>query len=83
MLPQFNDTEIAFKHQTNQALKQAHFLFSAMGNPLLTKIGIVATQWAFKLQLPIQSLIKSTIFKQFCGGETMQEAATTAHMLHQ
>ncbi len=83
MLPQFNDTEIAFKHQTNQALKQAHFLFSAMGNPLLTKIGIVATQWAFKLQLPIQSLIKSTIFKQFCGGETMQEAATTAQMLHQ
>lgn len=83
MLPQFNDTEIAFKHQSNQALRQAHFLFSAMGNPLLTKLGIMATQWAFKLHLPIQPLIKSTIFKQFCGGETMQEAAQTAQMLHQ
>ena len=82
MLPQFNDTEIAFKHQSNQALRQAHFLFSAMGNPLLTKLGIMATQWAFKLHLPIQPLIKSTIFKQFCGGETMQEAAQTAQMLH-
>ncbi|NBX26981.1 MAG: proline dehydrogenase [Chitinophagia bacterium] len=83
MLPQFNDTEIAFKHQSNRALKQAHFLFSAMGNPLLTKLGILATQWAFKLHLPIQPLIKRTIFKQFCGGETMQEAAQTAQMLHQ
>jgi proline dehydrogenase len=53
-----------------------------MGNPLLTKLGIMATQWAFKLHLPIQPLIKSTIFKQFCGGETMQEAAQTAQMLH-
>lgn len=35
------------------------------------------------LKLPINGIIKSTIFKQFCGGETMEEAAQTAKMLDQ
>lgn len=81
MLPQFDNTEIAFKYRTTPELKQAQFLFSSMGSPTLTAIGMTTTKWAIKLHLPIEGIVKRTIFKQFCGGETMEEAADTAAAL--
>ncbi len=83
MLPEFDNTEIAFRYRSNKDLKQAHFLFSSMGSPALTSIGMWATKWAISLNLPIKGLIKSTIYKQFCGGETMEEAAIVANTLSQ
>lgn len=81
MLPEFENTEIAFRYRTNADLKQARFLFSSMGSPTLTKIGMSFTKLAMAIHLPINGIIKSTIFKQFCGGETIEEAADTASML--
>ncbi len=77
----FDNTEIAFSSKNNTELRKAHFLFSSMGIAWLTKLGISLTQIAFKLHLPIKSLIKNTIFKQFCGGESLQEADQTARKL--
>jgi proline dehydrogenase len=81
MLPEFENTEIAFKYKTNRELKRAQFLFSSMGSPALTKIGMALTKWAISWRLPIKALIKSTIYDQFCGGETMDEAAIVANKL--
>lgn len=81
MLPEFENTEIAFRYRSNAELKQARFLFASMGSPLLTTVGMAFTKFAMALHLPINGLIKKTIFKQFCGGETIQEAAETAVML--
>jgi proline dehydrogenase len=81
MLPEFENTEIAFRYRSNNELKRARFLFSSMGSPVLTKIGMGFTQWAINMHLPITGIIKSTIFKQFCGGETMEEASKTSQML--
>ncbi|XZF16632.1 proline dehydrogenase family protein [Chitinophagaceae bacterium MMS25-I14] len=81
MLPEFDNTEIAFQYRSNKDLKQARFLFSSMGSPLLTKIGLSLTKLAIGWHLPVKGIIKSTIFKQFCGGETMEEAAQTANVL--
>ncbi len=78
MLPDFNNTEIAFKYRPNSEIKQAHFLFSFLGSPALTKMGIKLTLTALRMKLPVNTLIKKTLFKQFCGGETMEEAALTA-----
>jgi len=83
MLPEFDNTEIAFRYKTNGDLKQAQFLFSSMGSPTLTTLGIGLTKWSMKLGLPIKGVIKKTIFRQFCGGETMEEAARTAQVLEQ
>ncbi|MBL7718487.1 MAG: proline dehydrogenase family protein [Flavipsychrobacter sp.] len=82
MHPEFDNTEIAFQYRNNRELKQARFLFASMGSPLVTNIGTKVTNWALKLGLPINGIIKKTIFKQFCGGETMEEAAQTADMLN-
>lgn len=83
MLPEFDNTEIAFRYRSNKDLKQAHFLFSSMGSPTITSLGMWATKWAISWNLPVKGLIKSTIYKQFCGGETMEEAAVVANTLAQ
>jgi proline dehydrogenase len=72
----FDNTEIAFKHQSNKELKQSYWLFKAISNNLLVKIGPFFTKIALGIRLPISSLIKATIFKQFCGGETIQECTS-------
>ncbi|MFA6150704.1 MAG: proline dehydrogenase family protein [Chitinophagaceae bacterium] len=81
MLPEFENTEIAFRYRSNAELKQARFLFASMGSPVLTSVGMAFTKFAMALHLPINGLIKRTIFKQFCGGESIHEAAETAVML--
>jgi Proline dehydrogenase len=82
MLPEFDNTEIAFRYRSDKELKRAQFLFSSMGSPLLTKVGMGLTKWAIAWSLPVKGIIKSTIFNQFCGGETMEEAAATASVLN-
>ena len=77
----FDNTAIAFEAKTDNALKKANFLFSNIGKPWLVKVGSVITPIAFKLGLPVKGIIKNTIFSQFCGGETLEEAATTALQL--
>jgi proline dehydrogenase len=81
MLMNFENTENAFAPRSTMELKKAHFLFSSMGNPWLTKMGIQFTNLAFKLHLPIKGIIKNTIFNHFCGGETLEEADRTANDL--
>lgn len=77
----FENTEVAFQYRNNKQLKKAHFLFKSMGSTFLTKTGIKLTDFALKLHLPVKGIIKSTIFEQFCGGETLQEAGKTAATL--
>jgi len=77
----FNDTKIAFQYRSNADLKQAHLLFATMAYPNVTALGMRLTQWAIRRKLPVTGLIKKTIFKQFCGGETLQEAEQTAAVL--
>lgn len=74
----FGNTAIAFEHMSDGALKRANFLFSNIGKPWLVKLGAIATPIAFKLRLPVKGIIKSTIFNQFCGGETLDEAVKAA-----
>ncbi len=81
MLPEFDNTEIAFRYRSDKEIKRAKFLFSSMGSPALTSIGMKMTKMALSWKLPIQGLIKSTLFDQFCGGETMEEAGKTAAMI--
>ncbi len=77
----FDNTEIAFQYRSNRELKHAAFLFSSMGSPTLTRLGTALTRFAINAHLPVKGIIKNTIYRQFCGGETMQEAAETARIV--
>ncbi len=69
----FDNTAVAFKHLSNKELKKSYWLFTVISNQFLTKVGPFFTKTAFFLGLPVSGLIKSTLFKQFCGGETINE----------
>jgi len=73
----FSDTRIAFLRKSDQELKQSAFLFGMFNNPTLNRFGTKATELAFKMHLPIESALRSTIFPLFCGGETIQECMQT------
>jgi proline dehydrogenase len=77
----FDDTAIAFAHKTNKELKEAHFLFSTMQYGALVKLGTRLTPWAINAGLPVKGLIRQTIFKQFVGGETLEETSVVARKL--
>lgn len=77
----FDNTEIAFANKSDQELKDAHWLFNAMGTPWLVKLGTRFTPWSIKSGLPVKGMIRSTIFKQFVGGETLTETAGIAEKL--
>ncbi len=80
----FDNTEYAFAYKTSSELKKAKFLFSAMGNPLLLKLGLAVAPAAIKWNIPFtQPILRSTIFNQFVGGETLQETAAVANKLQE
>ncbi len=73
----FDNTEIAFKSKTDKDLIRAYWLFKIIANPSVVKFGKWFTNLALKLNLPIDGIIKKTIFKQFCGGETIEDCEQT------
>ena len=69
----FENTEIAFKSRSTPDLKRAYWLFKIVSSPIIVKIGKVATNFALSLRFPIRKIVKATIFKQFCGGESIED----------
>lgn len=69
----FNDTETAFTLKSDSDLNRAIFLFEMIDRPLLVKAGTSLTNLALKARLPVDTLIRKTIFNQFCGGETEED----------
>lgn len=67
----FNNTEKAFITKSMRDLKWAYRLFSVMANPVIQRIGQIGARMAMKLHLPIEGIVKKTLFKQFVGGETI------------
>lgn len=77
----FENTALAFRYKSDKKLRKAHFLFKAMQYPLLTRAGMKMAEWVMRYNLPFTKIIKNTIFIQFCGGESLEEAAeTTLHL---
>jgi proline dehydrogenase len=77
----FDNTEYAFEYKSDKDLRRASLLFSSMGVPALVKLGTKITPLAIRLRLPIKGLIRNTIFKQFVGGETLEDTAAVADKL--
>lgn len=76
----FNNTEIAFSGKSNGDLKRSYWLFTIIGWNWLIKLGPVLLKVFMPLWFPIP-IIKSTIFKQFCGGESIAECEKTINEL--
>ena len=64
----FDNTEIAFALKSDSELERAYFLFKMISIEPLVRIGTAATNFAIKAHLPIEGLIRATVFDHFCGG---------------
>ncbi|MEH1008037.1 proline dehydrogenase family protein [Winogradskyella sp. ECml5-4] len=64
----FENTETAFELKSDSELERAYFLFKMISSEPLVRIGTAATNFALKAHLPVEKLIRATVFDHFCGG---------------
>lgn len=69
----FDNTKIAFESKSNKELKRAFWLFKLIGSKYMVIIGKYLTLFCLKFRIPIDWFIKETIFKQFCGGTSIEK----------
>ncbi len=77
----FDNTEVAFRSKSDKELKRAYRLFKLLSYPWLADKGARLTSALLKSGIPISGLIRNTIYKQFCGGETLEECQKTIDAL--
>lgn len=76
-----DNTQNAFAYKSNADLRKARFLFTVIQSPIVVSIATNVTPFLMKSGLPINGLIRSTIFKQFVGGETLEDSARVTKQL--
>jgi proline dehydrogenase len=77
----FGDTKVAFARLSNYELRRAYFLFKSLQIPVVFKMTKAMVKFCFKFRLPLSWIVKPTVFKQFCGGTTINECIPIAHKL--
>lgn len=77
----FDNTSFAFEYKTDKDLEKARFLFSTMAISWLVKLGIKLTPWIIKAKIPVNRIIRNTIFRQFVGGESLEETKRVTDIL--
>ncbi|WP_153796749.1 proline dehydrogenase family protein [Foetidibacter luteolus] len=77
----FDNTETAFAYKSEKELKSARRLLQTMHYPWFVALGTRVTPLMMKIGLPIQGMVRKTIFKQFVGGETLEETARIGKLL--
>lgn len=69
----FEDTSTAFSLKSDSELERAYFLFKMIANEPLVKLGTAVTNFALKARLPVDGLIRATVFDHFCGGVSEED----------
>ena len=77
----FNNTQVAFSLKTDTELDRAYFLFKMIANEPLVRIGTAVTNFALKAHLPVEGLIRATVFDHFCGGTTEEDCLTVVEKM--
>ena len=77
----FEDTATAFSFKSDYDLRKSYLLFATINQPWLVGFGTASVKLAFNLGLPIKSIVKHTIFSQFCGGEDVEDCGPVIRKL--
>lgn len=77
----FDNTEIAFAAKSDAELERAYFLFRLISNQPLVKIGTHIAQFVLKSHLPVEGLIRASVFNHFCSGTTAEESVKVVDVL--
>jgi len=83
-LPDLSNTEIAFAYKSDAALRKSARLFSLMNKQWLVNLGAKLGLPAIKMRLPFaESIVKNTVYEQFCGGTTLLDSMQTIEKLQE
>jgi len=78
----FNNTQVAFAIKSDSELDRAFYLFEMIKREPLVKIGTAVTRFALKTHLPVEGIIRATVFDHFCGGVTEKDCMTTIDKMY-
>ncbi len=79
----FENTEVAFQLKSDPELERAYFLFKMIASEPLVKIGTAVTKFALNVHLPVEGLIRSTVFDHFCGGVNEGDCMSTVDKMYE
>ena len=77
----FDNLKVAFEDKSDRDLSRAYLLFKTISNPIISKTLTAFVKIAMWLHLPINGIIKATVYKHFCGGTTIKNSQKTIDKL--
>ncbi len=78
----FDNTEKAFALKSDSELERAYFLFKMISKQPLVRIGTTVTRFALNANLPVEGLIRATVFDHFCGGVNEKDCQPVVDKMH-
>jgi len=78
----FLDTETAFALKTDAEIEKAYWLFSLIQKQPLVKLGAAVANFALKHHIPVEGIIRTTVFDHFCGGVTEEDTLKVVEKLY-
>ena len=72
--PDFDNTRQAFAFRDTNELKRAVRFFRMIRSPWISSMGQRALKISLNLGLPVQGIVRKTLYKHFCGGETFEKS---------
>ena len=79
----FENTATAFQLKTDSQLERAYFLFKMIANEPVVRIGTAMTNFAIKAKLPVDGLIRATVFDHFCGGVNEEDCLPVVDKMYE
>lgn len=79
----FEDTEVAFAYKSDAELRKAKFIFSVVNHPWVSSMAVSLVKIALTMRLPVEGIIKKTVFDHFCAGESVDTAEQSIQALAQ
>ncbi|MEG1648405.1 MAG: proline dehydrogenase family protein [Rikenellaceae bacterium] len=77
----FSNTEVAFSAKSDNDLRLAQVLFTAISNKTLVKVLKGATNVALSIHFPVGWAVKPTLYRHFVGGERLADCTKTTDTL--
>lgn len=77
----FNDTKNAYMLKSDKELQKAYLLFRMISKRSWVRFGGKLTLLALRLGLPIHSLLRKTVYQQFCAGNEAQDSLKVVNQL--
>lgn len=78
----FNNTQVAFALKSDTELDRAYFLFKMIASEPLVRIGTAVTNFALKAHLPVEGLIRASVFDHFCGGVNEEDCLSVVDKMY-